>query len=240
MGISIKEISIITLLVVVVWFLASGVRVYVLNRRAGQIIAGTTPFHTSGQGQRILILGDSLAYGTGTSQPENSIAGLFAAEFDDPTVQNLAKNGKRTNELAQEIKTLKEHYDLILIIIGGNDIIRPYIDLGDSGDNLQTIYSHASEHADNVVALTTGNLKYTSFFLPPLRQFIGNRSVQLRDSAVASAQTLPNVTYVDLVAYNEIADFDADKEAKDKLHLSDEGARYWLNAIKASTNDLQF
>ena len=227
-----KKILLFIVVIVLLWLAIALVRVRIFSHRAGAIIRSTVPFERAGKStQKILILGDSLAYGTGTSAPAKSVAGLVASNYPDATVVNKSVNGKRTPELAKEVEDLNEKYDLILIIIGGNDILRPWLSLNDSGKNLDAIYTAASKHATKVVALTTGNLRYTTFFLWPLNYYFGARSIELRNHAVQTAATLPNVTYIDLVTRNKTVPFDHLKESPDHLHLSDDGANYWYQAI---------
>lgn len=236
-----KPLALLFLAIVSVWLLTSIVRFYVFTRRASRLISSTVPYsRQSGAKGRILVLGDSLAYGTGTSRPENSVAGLVASEFPDFTVENMSRNGKRTNELAQEINKIEGNYELILVIIGGNDALRPWINLKASGQNLQEIYGKASKHAKQVVVLTTSDLKYTTFFLWPLNFYFSKRSNYLRESAKRAAAGLDNVRYVDLIERNQTVQFDHDEESNDHLHLNDAGARYWFEAIRETTDDFQF
>ncbi len=231
----VKKILLFILAIVLLWVAIALVRARIFSNRAGAIIRTTVPFERAGKKtQKILVLGDSLGYGTGTSAPEKSVAGLVGSNYPDATVINKSVNGKRTPELAHEVASLDEHYDLILIIIGGNDVLRPWLNLNDSGKNLNTIYTAASKHATKVIALTTGNLRYTSFFLWPLNYYFGARSTELRDHAAQAAAKLPNVTYIDLVTRNKTVPFDHLKEAPDHLHLSDDGANYWYQAIRDS------
>ena len=236
-----KVLGIVVLGIVILWILVSLIRLRVLSSRAGEIITDTTPFSQEGPGPRVLVLGDSLAYGTGTSSPEKSVPGLVSLAYSkDANVENRAQNGKRSKQLAEEVETIHHDYELILIIIGGNDVIRPNVSLRSTKQNLQKIYATASKHADQVIALSTGDLQYTSFFLPPLNYYFSARSETVRDFAQAAADQYDNVTYVDLVAYNQTQTFTPAMEAPDKLHLSDNGARYWLEAIKKSTNNFRF
>lgn len=216
------------------WVITGICRFFILSSRGGELIAAAKPYQRKGDSaKKILVLGDSLAFGTGASSPEHSLAGEVAAKYPGASVENRSRNGKRTNELAGEMADVKDHYALILIVIGGNDIMRPWINLDDSAKNLQTIYSAASQHADTVIAFSTGNMKTTTFFPWPLNQYIGHRSVILRNTAKQVAGQLPNVHYMDMVSYNEQVPFTGEFEAPDHLHLNDAGVRYWIDALKA-------
>lgn len=235
------KIALGVLAIVLLWFLLTFVWIYYHYRQALVLIESTEPFERSGKSGQILVLGDSIAYGTGTTSPANSLAGKFAANFPDHSVTNLAKNGKTTTELAAEVQNLgDEKYDLILIVIGGNDIMHVSNDLDQTAKNLQTIYGYASAHSDNTVAISTGNFKYTSLFPWPLPIILSNRSVTVRDSAAEAASAHNNVHYIDMVEYNERESFTHVQEAPDRLHLSDEGVEYWMSAVKQATDNLNF
>lgn len=215
------------------------VRIAVLARRGGVLIKQMSAYQQTGStnGMKILILGDSLAYGTGASSPQTSLAGRIGKRFPDAHITNQGKNGMRTKGLAEEMKQLTDHYDLIVIVVGGNDLIHPWLDLDRAAKNLETIYKTASTHADQVISLTTGNLRHTSFFLWPLNHYFGKRSIYLRNQASNIADTLPNVTYIDLVKRNQSVPFGHLQEAPDHLHLSDDGTNYWYEAIADTTHN---
>jgi lysophospholipase L1-like esterase len=236
----VKYIFLMLAAIVCIWVVGASLRFFVSVRKAGDIIAQTRPYTAEGSGPKILVLGDSIAYGTGASIPDKSLAAVVASNYPGASVDNQARNGKRAYQLADEIGSVTGHYDLILVVVGGNDIMRPQIDLSRSAASLTAVYEHCSRHADQVIALTTGNFRYTTIFLPPLNLYYEGRSKYLRDSAKEAAATLPNVTYVDLIAFNEKVTFSKDMEAADNLHLSDKGIQYWAEAIKQSTRNYSF
>lgn len=234
-----KKVLLVIVIIAIAWIAVFLLRLRYYSNKAGKVIERAERYEKEGDGLRILVLGDSLAYGTGTTAPQKSVAGLLGQRFPSASLENRGRNGLRTNDLANEVKDIDDHYDLIFIIIGGNDAIRPWVDLKESSSNLKTIYGAASSHADHVVALTTGNLKYTSLFLWPSNLYFGYRSEFLRDQAKDIADDLENVTYIDMVARNETHQFDHLKEAEDRLHLSDDGAKYWFEAITDQTNNFE-
>ncbi len=232
MSIKPKYFIVFVLLLIITWTLVSVLRIYIFSKRAGVIIQDTRRFERQEKGKTMLVIGDSVAYGTGASSPDKSIAGLIANKYGYSNVTNIAENGKRTSELVNEVSQINEHYDLIFIVIGGNDIIRPWIRLDKSASNLESIYYEASSKADNVIAITTGNIKYTTLFLPPLTHYLGYRSTKLRDSALETSKSIDNLHYIDIITFNENNEFTPDMEAADHLHLSDKGNAYWLKAVE--------
>lgn len=80
--------------------------------------------------RRILILGDSLARGTGDSTGRGiggNLAELTARDGEQPEVVNVAVNGSRTADLLEKlqrpsIRQLVERSDVVVVSIGGNDL----------------------------------------------------------------------------------------------------------------------
>jgi lysophospholipase L1-like esterase len=76
-----------------------------------------------GLGKRILIIGDSTAFGTGAEKPEDSIAGQLAHDFPGTQIINYAVNGALTEDTVEQVSRAKgEKYDMVIISTGGNDI----------------------------------------------------------------------------------------------------------------------
>ncbi len=78
---------------------------------------------------RMSVLGDSLAFGTGASDPRNALAfRVYAAVLADrpgSEVTNQAIGGTRVADIARlEVPQLDARADLVLVIAGGNDVIR--------------------------------------------------------------------------------------------------------------------
>jgi hypothetical protein len=76
---------------------------------------------------RILVLGDSTGVGIGASCPEDSIAGLLAAELPDVDIVNVSRSGARVADAlaqARDCRARELHFELALLHVGGNDVIR--------------------------------------------------------------------------------------------------------------------
>lgn len=186
-------------------------------------VKGTSVYQRpEGNEGSFLILGDSLAYGVGTSSRETSFAGKLGEKFPKHRIVNKAVVGYDTEDLAENIESLiNERHDAIFIIVGGNDIIRYRTNLIESGKHLENIYSIASENADEVYAITTGDFNSVSMVPVGVRWHFSNRSDQLRESAIAIDSSISNLTYID--AYNINGDDYSKLESGDGFHLNDEG-----------------
>lgn len=218
--------------IIFLWITATIGRILVFSIRARKLIKQISPYQQKGiEKHSILIIGDSLAYGTGASSPATSLAGIIGGKFPRADLANKAVNGSTTKQLLDRINAdIDAHYEVILIIIGANDIIRPYINLSKSSGNISKIYEAASKSADNVVALSTGNFYKLSFFPYPLNLYFGRRAKRLAHNAQREAKIHRNVNYINMATENYTLPASL-LEAKDHLHLSDVGNKYWSDKI---------
>lgn len=220
------------------WALAAVLKIARLSRISSRL-PRLKPYEQAGSqtGPRILVLGDSVAFGLGASSSAASIAGLLGHQFPRAQIINQGQIGLQTEQLASNLAVPGLRYDLIVITIGANDIIRPWINLKKSAQHLQAIYRYASEHAGQVATYTTANLSTCRLFLWPLNRYIGRRSLWLRQAAKAIAGDLPNVSYVDLFPGHKTFASDHHLLAADQLHLSDEGTKFWYEAMQQATKN---
>lgn len=191
---------------------------------------------------RILLIGDSTAFGIGASSPEKSLAGLYSKKYPQAEIINMGENGKKTVDLVQDLQKIKDQrFDIIQIDIGGNDIIRfrPY---AETEEHIQKALALASDMADTVIFLSTGNLGTVKLFPPGTRFLLEKRTRKLRDIFIRTSDTFENVFYVDLFREADEDPFSKDPEkyyAEDYLHPSDEGYADWFSYIEETLNQHQ-
>jgi hypothetical protein len=80
----------------------------------------------SAKGATVLILGDSTGVGVGARLPEESIAGLLAADYPDADIVNVAVSGTRVAGAIAQVRTCLDaglRFDLALLHVGGNDVV---------------------------------------------------------------------------------------------------------------------
>ena len=113
------------------------------------------------------MLGDSTAYGVGADKPEESLAGRVAAYAGMTYVENRASSGAVTKDLRGQIEAATlERYDVILIQIGGNDIIQ-FHNPKRSADELE-LALRALPKAEKVVILSAGDVGGATLFPSPI------------------------------------------------------------------------
>ena len=122
--------------------------------------------------QNIVILGDSVAYGYGT---KGGISNYLKETFPASRITNLGINGLTSSGLVQKMQagswhTSLEQADLVLLNIGGNDLLRGFRDGGAKGlirqfailkrtyrQNLLQTYA-LLRHANDQVIIVQNNL----------------------------------------------------------------------------------
>jgi len=74
----------------------------------------------------VLILGDSTGVGVGATRPEESVAGLFAADYPEADIVNVAASGARVTDAITQVRRCSEAglcFDLALLHVGGVDVV---------------------------------------------------------------------------------------------------------------------
>ena len=180
----------------------------------------------------ILILGDSLAYGVGASSREASFAGKLAEHYHDSPITNKAEIGETVGSLKETIdKKITDKYEIIFIIVGGNDIMRMHINIFNSANGIKPIIDKASRHSFRVVLVTTGNFNYVSLQPWILKSVFNKRADILRQAALKLEADYPSYSYIDFYATSMDEEEYKSYEASDGYHLNDAG----VNRLIAST-----
>ena len=184
---------------------------------------------------RFLIVGDSSAVGVGADPAEGSIAGRLASDFPTADVRSIAVSGHKVADAIRQIETLaaEERFDLIVIQIGGNDIVR-----NTAYKNLETdfpkLFELAKQHSDNVVQLTSGNVG-TSKLLPfGTRWLFTLKTKQVRELFIRINQE-QGTHYVDLFRNKANDPYAQDPDryySDDYFHPSAEGYGDWYTFVK--------
>lgn len=225
---------------------ASGCTVWRM-RQAATLAAQSEPFEqrgaeTPGQGAgRLLIVGDSTAVGTGATSPETSVAGLIGRDHPSLRVVNRARDGARFADIARQLQgeaaVSDGRFDVVLVLGGGNDVIRLTGQERMASDVTQTLMA-ARGLAPVVLVLPSGNVGNAPFFFPPWSWLMTQRSRDLHAIArTAAAQT--GATYVNVFAERKADPFAQQPKrfhAADGLHPSDAGYALWYAELNRQAN----
>lgn len=179
----------------------------------------------------LLVVGDSTAVGTGASSPAASMAGLIARDHPQLTIVNRARDGARFADIAGQLQD-RQRFDAILVLGGGNDVIRFTGDAQLEQDIARTA-ELARERARLVVFMPAGNVGNAPFFFAPWSWLMTRRSENLH-RFVRQAVTDNGAVYVNLFkdrADDPFAQCPGQLHASDGLHPSDAGYRLWYGEL---------
>ncbi len=184
---------------------------------------------------RILVLGDSTAVGVGVSDPKNSIAGRLAEVMPWAEIRNDAVAGLTTHELLNSLSMSvpEKFYDLILIQIGANDIVR-FTHIETAGAYVREVFAWAGRKGKTTALMTSGNIGASRMFPLPIRAIYARRTLRFREKFRALAEER-YVIYVDLFEPKESDPFVLEPDryyAADFFHPSDDGYGVWFARIK--------
>ena len=182
------------------------------------------------KGLAVLILGDSTGVGVGARLPEESIAGLLAADFPDADIVNISQSGARISDaVAQASKCIAGglHFDVAILHVGGNDIVRatPAEKLV---DGCEALMRELSRLAHRTVWLGPPNLGLAPLFPLPYSWLLASRS-RAATTIFARSSKRHDVSFVDFSAPAHAMHFGRRRRqhfAIDGFHPSSSGYRY--------------
>jgi len=222
----------IILIIIVISLAFSLIRFFLLVQKTKVIIKNTTPFQKPNPSatMRILALGDSTMVGTGAKDNNNSTAGRLSSLYPEASLENISKNGMRITELNEKIKNIENKYDLIVIQIGANDIIR-FTSNKTIDSELDKLLTKTKSLSDKVIILHSGDVGETKMFPLLVKPFYSMKSKQVREIYITQTKK-HNTDYVDLFDTHTKDEF----YANDFLHLNDDGYEVWYEKIKEKLN----
>ena len=184
--------------------------------------------------QRLLVVGDSTAVGTGASSAALSLVGLISAAHPDWQIHNLAANGARFADVARQLAMAQPGHDRVLVLAGGNDMIRLTGAAALQAD-IRRVVDLARHKGRRVVLMPAGSVGHAPFFWPPVAWWMDGRARALHALVRQAAQD-SGAVYVRLLQPRDQDPFAQQPgllHAADGLHPSDAGYRLWYAALRA-------
>lgn len=212
----------------------NAIRITIILLTNKQLAFKSNPYtSTEESDDKILILGDSTAVGTGATKPDDTIGGLLARDFPHAQIINVGVNGSTVSDLQRQIKSVSDQkFNLIIISSGGNDTWKL--------SRLETIRTHVyqvltkaismSDH--RVIFLVNNNVGFGPF--PKfIRSYLTGRTKKIIKviESVAAAQKVP---VIDLFSSGYSNPFLKDPRsllASDGIHPSSEGYAVWYRRM---------
>lgn len=188
-----------------------------------------TPAHPT---RTLLVVGDSTAVGTGAATPAESMVGLIGQAHPDWRIDNRAVNGARFADVVAQLQAAPPGYDLVLVLAGGNDVIR-FTGQEALRSQLEQTATLAQQRGRAVVLMPPGNVGHAPFFLPPVSWLMGEGSQRLH-AMVQEVAAAHKVRYVRLLKPKASDPFVAQSgtlHAADGLHPSSAGYQQWLDEL---------
>lgn len=204
-------------------------------RQSVELARLSEPFEASPAGAvaSLLVVGDSTGVGTGASSPATSLAGLIGQAHPRLKITNRAGDGAKFADIAGQLEALgAERFDAILVLGGGNDVIRLTRDETLEQDIARTA-GLARTHAGLVVVMPCGNVGSAPFFFVPWSWLMTWRSQALH-GFVREAAKDNSALYVNLYkdkSEDPFARRPNELNARDGLHPSDAGYRLWWDEL---------
>ncbi len=185
---------------------------------------------------RLLIVGDSTGVGLGALSIEDSIAGRLARDYPRASIENRAELGARVACVLRQLADVDADHDAVLIVIGGNDILRrtSYRDLSVA---LEAVITRAREVAPLVIVVNSGNVGGAPLFGWPLNVLLSRRSLQVRRIFALTCRRM-RAQFVNLTFVPRRDPFGRHRElyfAEDGLHPSSAAYEYCYDVLKRRT-----
>ena len=189
---------------------------------------------------RILIAGDSVAFGVG-AKPTESIAGYFGHDFPQAEIVNIAVSGVETPGLPAQLQSVAgQHFSLAVLIISGNDVVH-FKNLQLSRKALNKSITVAKQLADHVVVMPEGNLGNAPIFPRLVSLAFTPRSRQVNQVFQAVAKER-QVTFVNIFYERQADPWRHHYHrfyAVDYFHPSGVGYHDWYQAIRQAMDKTQ-
>jgi lysophospholipase L1-like esterase len=130
--------------------------------------------------RRVLVVGDSTGVGVGAADAADSVAGLLAAEYGDAELVNLSMSGACIVDMPRQLEQLGEGapaFDLVLLHIGGNDIMR-MPKLATLEPLAEQLMAALQKVGRRVIWLGPGDVGVAPLFRPPFSWWLSRRTRQ--------------------------------------------------------------
>ncbi|MCA9360704.1 hypothetical protein KC730_02325 [Candidatus Kaiserbacteria bacterium] len=239
---SLTEVFIFLFVLVLVIFVIFEV-IWITTRAKRAVRAGEVAVPASQKGGenslRVLVVGDSTAFGTGASAPEFSMVGRLIADFPNLTVVNAAENALNVNQVRKKMQSLEsEKFDIIIIHVGGVDTLA-FTSAKKIRKELQNIFSCANKmQATSVVLVSVNNVGSIPLFHFPINKIFRYRSLCISQLCHEESEK-SSVVHVPLYAEKKEEPLYQNgiwHLSPDSIHPNDLGYEIWYKKVKLAVS----
>ncbi|UOY02187.1 SGNH/GDSL hydrolase family protein [Blastococcus sp. PRF04-17] len=176
---------------------------------------------------RLLLLGDSIAYGTGAQRAEDTLgrrlSRALTAEGFDVELHVLAVPGAASADLAAQVRRA-EHLrgDIAVVVIGANDLAR-FVPAEQAAAALGSAVSHLRAAGADVVAVPAPDMSSVPFVPPAFRPVVQAACVQLQRRQFLVVEEAGGTVASDTAAVGRAFATDPAMFSADRFHPSSEG-----------------
>ena len=234
-----RILIVVSFLIVVLVFFEVSVFISKVNTGRG-LAKASTPFEVRVKEatRRVLVVGDSTGVGTGASDAADSVAGRIARDYAGTEIINRAQDGAKVEDIFEQLKDFRTgEFDLVLLQVGGNDIIR-FTDLERLKASITGVLQLAGDKGGVVIFMSTGNVGLAPVFFPPVSWIYSWRTRKVREIFMAVSRR-EKIEYIDLFKERNEDPFLRDAAtfyAADTLHPGSEGYRLWYEELKRQSS----
>lgn len=211
------------------------IRLSVLGFRSKKLAKETMPATQKAKDEvaKILIVGDSLAYGTGASKPENSLVGRLAKDYTHCTFENRSENGASIKRVMRQLEAAGDQkYTFVIICVGGIDTVS-FTRINKVKNQLDQLYQQSKKiSAGGVIHLSVNNTGLVPMFRFPLNLLFSYRSQKIANLSQSLSRE-HQIINVPLYANKDLDPLKWNPRyyAYDKIHPNDQGYEIWYKNI---------
>ncbi|MEP6607787.1 MAG: GDSL-type esterase/lipase family protein [Burkholderiaceae bacterium] len=183
--------------------------------------------------RRFLIVGDSNGVGIGSVDSRSTVPGRLAAAFPGTEVVNQSHDGADTADIARQIESSSGRFDLILIFVGGNDVIR-FSRYQTVAEDAVRALDLARDRANHVGVVPPADIGTAPVWLWPLGPLYSRRARNVRRVWQIATSERMDVHLVDLRLARERDPFRIKPRryySPDGIHPSADGYALWFAQI---------
>lgn len=213
------------------WAALQGFRLMYAKRRRIQTSA-FSHFDDAAK-RRFLIVGDSTGVGIGSVDSRSTVPGRLAAAFPGTEIVNQSSDRALSADIAAQIQASTGHFDLILIFVGADDVVRlsSYAAMTRAAERALDV---ASSRADHVAVVPPADLGAAPIWVWPIDALFSRRAETVRRAWQVATRERTHVHMVDLRLLRHGDPFRLRPRryySPDGIHPSADGYALWFAQI---------